>query len=192
MLVGTQMKNLSLFNIDTTDYLIHPEDFTGTALTSPALELLSDFKYSQPTIIDAHTNAANALEIMQHEHSHLKLVINKDDEMIGLIHLDQLSDQAIMRRIANGERRSEISIMDLMTPRHKIKALAYQQLKASTIADVINTLQTSGELYCLVVDRETHQIRGVISAEEISKRLHIPVHVHKAPTFLNIFDYVQQ
>jgi DeoR family transcriptional regulator, catabolite repression regulator len=53
---------------------------------------------------------------------------------------------------------------------------------------VLNTLQHNGEQHCLVIDTDSHHIRGVISASDIASRLHIPVHIEKAPTFLNIFD----
>lgn len=182
------MKTLALFNVEAIDHLVQPEEFIGTSLKSPALSIVSDFKHSQPTIIDAHTSAAEAEDIMLREHVRLKLVVDQDNEMIGLIPLESLSGQSIMRHMAKGTNRTDISVADLMAPRSQLKALAYQQLQDCTIADVINTLQSNGEQYCLVIDRESHHIRGVISAQDIAKRLHMPVHINKAPTFLSIFD----
>ncbi len=120
----------------------------------------------------------------------MKLVVDHDGEMVGLIHQEQLSAQAIMRRVAFGDSREDISVSDLMRPRERIKALAYQQLKNCNIADVINTLQSSGEQHCVVIDRESHQIRGVISAQDIARRLRVHFTVQQPPTFLHIFDSI--
>ena len=182
------MKTLALYAVEAIDHLVQPADFEGATLSSPALVVVADFKHSQPNMINAGTSAADALEMMQQEQSKLKLVIDNDGELVGLLHIDQLSDQAIMRRIAFGQSRNDILVADLMRPRERIKALAYQQLKHCTIGDVVNTLQSSGEQHCVVIDRESHQIRGVISAQDIARRLRMQLHIQQAPTFLHIFD----
>jgi len=182
------MKTLALYAVEAIDHLVQPADFEGATLSSPALSVVTDFKHSQPNMINASTSAADALEMMQQEQSKLKLVIDKEGELVGLLHIDQLSDQAIMRRIAFGQNRNDILVADVMRPRERIKALAYQQLKHCTIGDLVNTLQSSGEQHCVVIDRESHQIRGIISAQDIAKRLRMKLHIQQQPTFLHIFD----
>jgi Mg2+/Co2+ transporter CorC len=115
-------------------------------------------------------------------------VIDANQELIGLISYEQLSIQNVLQRLGKGVNRTDLTVADLMRPRSEIKALAYEQIKHCTIGDVLNTLQHNGEQHCLVIDTESHHIRGVISASDIANRLHIPVHIEKAPTFLNIFD----
>lgn len=182
------MKTLALYSVENIDHLVQPADFTGTTLQSPALSVVSDFKHSEPNMIDAATSAKAALQMMQQEHSKLKLVIDHAGEMVGLLPIDQLSEQAMMRHIAFGSSRDDIRVADLMRPRERIKALAYQQLKHCSISDVVNTLQSSGEQHCVVIDRENHQIRGVISAQDIARRLKMSLPIQQAPTFLHIFD----
>ncbi|GAA3546157.1 CBS domain-containing protein [Zobellella aerophila] len=182
------MKTLSLYPVEAIDHLVLPSDFTGASLNTPVLELVNDFKHSPPAIIDANTPATGALEMMHHEHAKLKLVVDEKGELVGLIGLEQLSGQSMIRQVANGNSRHEIQVADLMRPRKQLKALAYQQLQESTIADVIAALKSSGEQYCLIIERDSHHIRGVISAQDIAERLHISLDINKAPTFLNIFD----
>ncbi len=182
------MKKLHVNSLENIDSLVHPDDFSESMMTSPALDLLSDFKFTQPAVIEAKTNAAKAIEIMRHEHEHLKLVIDDNEEMIGLIHFEHLSDQVLIKKIAAGEDRHEIKVRDLMTPRQKLKSFDFDQLHSATVGDVIHALQTSGEAHCLVVDKKSHQIRGVFSADDISRRLHTQLTIHKTPTVLNIFD----
>ena len=184
------MKTLALYTVDAIDHLVQPADFDGTRLTSPALHVVTDFKHHEPNIISASTKASDALEMMQQEHSRLKLVVDNQAELVGLLAIEQLSEQALMRQVAFGSRRDEISVADVMRPRERIKALAYQQLKHCTIADVVNTLQSSGEQHCVVIDRDNHQIRGVISAQDIARRLKLPLTICQAPTFLHIFDSI--
>lgn len=182
------MKTLALYSVENIDHLVQPADFSGTTLQSPALTVVTDFKHHEPNMIDASTGARDALQMMQNEHSKLKLVVGQDGELVGLLPLEQLSEQAMMRHIAFGSSRDEIRVADVMRPRERIKALAYQQLKQCSISDVVNTLQSSGEQHCVVIDRENHQIRGVISAQDIARRLKIPLQIQQAPTFLHIFD----
>lgn len=182
------MKTLALYNVEAIDHLVQPSDFNDKTLNSPAMSVVTDFKHSLPNMINARSTARDALDIMQQEQTKLKLVVDNDGQLVGLLHLDQLSDQTIMRRMAFGESRDDILVADLMRPREKIKALAYQQLKQCSIADVVNTLQSSGELHCVVIDRESHQIRGIISAQDIARRLGLNLRIQQTPTFLNIFD----
>lgn len=182
------MKTLALYSVEAIDHLVQPTAFDGTSLNSPAMTLVTDFKHSQPNIVSASTKARDAREMMQNEHSKLKLVVDNNGELVGLLHLDQLSEQSIMRRVAFGDSREDITVADLMRPRERIKALAYQQLQHCSIGDVVNTLQSSGEQHCVIIDREIHQIRGVISAQDIARRLHVQLHIQQAPTFLHIFD----
>lgn len=182
------MKTLSLYTVDAADHLVHPRHFGHTHLHSPAMELVEDFSHSTPEVIDADTPAAHTQEIMLHEHSRFKLVVDNEGELVGLVEQEQLSGPAMLRRVANGDLRHEVTVSDLMRPREQLKALAYEQLQSCTIGDVITTLQHSGESYCLVVDRDHHQIRGVISARDLAERLHIDLDISKVPTFLNIFD----
>ena len=96
------MKTLSLFNLDAVDQLVQPTDFTETSLNSPALSVLSDFKHNQPTMIEGNTSATQALQMMQLEHCQLKLVVDADERMLGLIHIEQLSEQALLRQVIQG------------------------------------------------------------------------------------------
>ena len=102
------MKTLALYAVEAIDHLVQPADFDDTTLSSPALSVVTDFKHSLPNMISATSSASDALEMMQQEQSKLKLVVDNDGEMVGLLHLEQLSDQAIMRRVAFGDSRDDI------------------------------------------------------------------------------------
>lgn len=183
------MRTLTTYHIDQIDHLIQPNEFADMSLKSPALHILNDFKTNPPAILDADTKALDALEMMKHEHSALKLVVDAKQEMVGILSTAELSSQNIMQHVSKDVKAADLSVGDLMRPRDNLMALSYQQLQYCTVGDVLNTLQHCGEAYCAVIDIEQHQIRGVISAREIASRLHIPpVDITRQPNFLNIFD----
>lgn len=188
------MKPLMLYPLDAQDHLVQPDDFISTEISSelktPALSWLTDFKQHRPTMLEADTLATDALMMLEREHSHLKLVVDEKEALLGLISSRQLSAQSIMRRVVLGEARSEITVRDLMLTRQQLKAFAYQDLARSTIGEVLKTLQREGEAYCLVLDRDNHQIRGVLSSEDIAARLQLPKQLSPAPTFLQLCDSV--
>jgi CBS domain containing-hemolysin-like protein len=187
--IGVFMRKLNVYTVDHIDHLVQPKEFLETKLSSPALQIFTDFRQYSPSILDASTKALDALEMMNNEHSRLKLVVDAQEEMVGLISTEQLSTQNILQHLSKDVKATDLLVSELMRPRDRIIALSYQQIEHCTVGDVLNTLQHSGEPYCVVIDIENHQIRGVISAKDIADRLHIePVAITRIPTFLNIFD----
>jgi CBS domain containing-hemolysin-like protein len=184
------MKHLTLYPLDANDHLVQPNECHSHELNTAAIHWLTDFQQHQPSLLEAGTLATEALMMLEREHSKLKLVVDANEELIGLVSPQQLSAQSIMRRVVMGEARDEITVRDLMLPRSRLKALAYQDLLHSTISDVLSNLQREGEAFCLVLDRDSHQIRGVLSSEVIAERLQLPLKVTPAPTFLQLFDSV--
>ncbi len=184
------MKQLPLYSLDALDHLVQPSEFHQHELNTPAIQWLTDFQQHQPSLLEADTLATDALLMLEREHSDLKLVVDAKEELLGLIGPEQLSAQSIMRRVVLGEARNEVRVRDLMLPRARLKALAYDDLHHCRIGDVLNTLRREGQCYCLVLDRAQHQIRGVLSSEAIARRLELPWTVTPAPTFLQLCDSV--
>ncbi len=183
---GVFMRKISLQPLDFNDELVSPVMFDDWHLSTPALSLLTDFKRALPSVIDAYASAAKTLEVMAQEHSHVKLVVDRQQHLVGLFAADTRVDEALLKRVAQGEKRQEVSVLDLMVPRSRLKAITYARLQQVSIGDLLHSLEQSGENYCLVVDEEAHQIRGLISVHEISQRLHQPVAIHASPSFLHL------
>jgi len=60
-------------------------------------------------------------------------------------------------------------------------------VKKASISDVIDILQDNGEQHCLMIDREKHHIRGVFSASDISRKLHLPIDIQEKSSFYRVF-----
>lgn len=181
------MKSLKVLNLDSQDHLVHPEEFSEVKLESPALSIFTDFKTHQPLEIEGDIQAVQAEFLMRKAHVQLQLVVDKSEELIGMVSYDDLSEANLMLRQAKGHHREDIQVKHLMIPREHIKALSYDQLQLCTIGDVIHTLQQHHQQHCLVVDQEHHHIRGIVSAGDIARRLHIALEIENVPTFVDIF-----
>lgn len=181
------MKSMNLMALDNVDHLVHPEEFNEIGLHSPALSLIADFRQYQPRVIDSDTPAFRARYLMRKAHTPLRLVVDLNGEFIGLISMNELSEQNFMLQQARGLSRDDILVRDLMVPRKQIKALPYQELEHASIGDVMETLKQNRQRFCLVLDPEHHQIRGVISADDISTRVNVPLEIGQPDTFMEIF-----
>lgn len=182
------MKKLRMFSLDSIDHLLQPYEVDDVSLDSPALLVFTDFKKSQPLMIDANTGAAEAEHEMRKAHVKLKFVVDTSLEMVGIVSFRDLSSEAVIKAVADGVSRDDISVADLMRPRSKLRSLDVAELEEATVGDVIHTLQENGEQHCLVTDQIHHHIRGLISASDVARRLHLPVIIEQSPTFASIFD----
>ncbi len=185
------MKSLNLHKLEPIDHLAYPENHKTLDQDSSALEIFTDFAKSKPLVIHDDLPADVAENLMLTSHVKMKLVVNHNDEFVGLLSFDNLSAQRVMQRMSKGQPRSEIRVSDLMTRKADIQALDYQDLAGSSIAEVIQTLQKNGVQHCLVVNRNTHEIRGLISASDIARKLHLPISIAKVPSFVDIFEVIR-
>ncbi len=185
------MKTLALHSIDKVDHLVQPEEFQEVTLKSSALDIFTDFKKHRPLMIDKNTLAVEAEKEMLRSHVKMKLVVDDNKEFVGLISFEDIASQNIVKLVANGYQRSELTVADLMTPRSVIKALDYEDVSKANIANLVDTLQQNGVQHCLVVDSTLHHIRGLISASDIARKLKLSISVMKAPSFIDIFKVIR-
>lgn len=186
------MKNLTVYAVDAIDHLVQPDEFDDVTPESSALTILTDFRNHRPHVVEAHISAVEAAELMHQESVSFKLVVDSRNEFVGLISTEDLSEQSILlTQVAGGMRRDEVLVADLMHHRESIRAINYDEFKRSSVADIIYTLQRHGQQYYIVVDRDQHHIRGVVSSSEISRRLHAPIFVERQPSVADILSIVR-
>lgn len=185
------MHTLHFHTLESVDQLIKPDDYQHVELSSPALELLTDFARVNPLVIDGDTSADDAEKLMLKTHVKLKMVINSSGEFIGLISYEAVAGEPMIQLVAKGVARAEIRVSDLMTDRSALQALDYNDLASATVNDVIDSLQKNGVQHCLVVDSGSHHIRGVISASDIARKLHLAIPIYQQPSFVDIFSAIR-
>jgi len=186
------MKNLTLHKISSCDHLLFPNELFNVGLHSPATRLMIDFRKERPHIIDANIPIREGKNVLQKTHSELLVVADEKLEFAGLMSPAQFNEEAIIKRISNGEERNLMTVSDFMIKREAIRAFEYQAIKNTSIDNIIHTLQTYGERYCMVVDSADHSIVGMFSVNELSQRLHIPIDINQQPSFAELVTAIAQ
>ncbi|MFV8781210.1 CBS domain-containing protein [Microbulbifer sp. SA54] len=167
------MKKLNLTPLHDADKLVFPEEFDDLSLDSPALNFVTDFKQHHPSILTASVSAMDAAQVLRTGHLTSVLVMDHRGDFIGLLTAEDVSHQRVMQYVAAGISRHELTVGDLMRTRDRLQQLSFDELKHASIRDVLGTLRRSGQRHCLVVDTDRHQVRGLISADEVAARLHM-------------------
>ncbi|WP_024461474.1 CBS domain-containing protein [Marinimicrobium sp. LS-A18] len=167
------MKTLNIYKLDPVDHLVQPREFADLTEHSPALDLMTDFRAHQPHTVESSVSAVGVARLMAMEGVSWKLVVDSQQEFIGLLTAERLSEQYILvAQTLQGVERGDLTAGDLMLPRASIPALDLEALTSATVGDLVQVLREAGETHSLVLDRDQHHIRGVISVEDIAERLH--------------------
>lgn len=184
------MKKLSFCEVDSVDELAWPINMNELTDQSPALDVLTDFLYHKPLMIENTVSALGAQVLMQKSRVKLQCVIDHNNHFVGLITRDELNEQVMIKKISEGFDIKELDVTDFMVPRNHLQAFDYRDLLNATVADVVSALEGSGVQHCLVVDRENHKIRGVFSVDEIAAKLHIPIDIKDRSSFAHLFNAI--
>lgn len=149
-------------------------------IDDPALMVMIDFKQSKPPLISPDAAIDHALNEMKISGVHLMLVINKQEQIIGLISSeDILGEKPITliqeRRIS----RPEILVKMVMIPANQIIAFDMDDLRHARVGNVVNTLQQMRHHNALVLktnEKGQTLVRGLFSTSQISKQLHMDIY----------------
>ncbi len=187
------MTKLTLYPVLNVDELVRPDQAELLTVASPAMAFFTDFMRTEPLVIEAELAAAAARQVMLTTHVRLQLVVDKQGAFVGVISAQDLSEQAIVRHI--GERRvarDDIRVADLMTRKQDLLALHIGEVEHASIGDIVSFLKDNHQQHCLVVDEPHHQVRGIFSASDISRRLHLPIDIQEQSSFYKVFSQVEQ
>jgi predicted transcriptional regulator len=184
------MKTLSLLDLEKIDNIATPEQIQEVHINSPAISIFTDFHQNKPLMIDAATLAVDAINLMLKEHVHMKIVVTAEEDFLGVISSNEVSDQNIMAKITHGFSRDDLLVSDVMIPRSSLYAFSFEELKRAKVNDVIQALKHYKVRHCLVLDQEHHHIRGVISSSDIARKLKLPITIDVTTSFSKIFNSV--
>ena len=179
----------SLREVEAIDDLAWPNVNVDLSLDSPAVEFFNDYTSVQPRVLDANGSAVKAQKLMQETHVKLKLITDTK-ALIGIVTIDDLSDEQIIKKVSEGYRRDEIPLTEFMTAKRNLKAIAVDEVEKSTIFDVIRSLKDYDKRHCFVLDPSTHKVRGVFSANDISKMLNLDIDAQEPLDFHRVFSAV--
>lgn len=180
------MNKLNLKNIDTIKKLAVTEGVEELSLSSNALRFFTDFKEVTPLVIESNLSAVEARQLMKKSHVRLKLVIDENNELVGIVSAEDLLERKIIQKLQKGDKREDLSIKDFMIKKDTLNVLEYSALTNSNIKQVIEILKTSGQQHCLVVDSNENVVRGLFSVSDISRKLKVYIDIQDQPSFLKL------
>ncbi len=169
-----------------TSTLCQPSASPDTRLDSPATDIFTDFKFHAPRVIESGVSIDEAEQMMRKAHVKLKIVVDGDDRILGMLSYGDLSGERFQQLVGQGFTQGDINVNQVMTPRLEIRSLSYRELTQAKVGDVIETLRHEHCQHFLVTDNESGLVRGVISASDIARRLHIAIDISSTPSFAQI------
>jgi CBS-domain-containing membrane protein len=145
------------------------------SLDDPALEVMTDLERVAAVTIDPEASIEHAMRVMVRRNVRLLLVVNVDNEIVGLItSTDLLGEKPFLHLQEHGGRRADVQVRDIMTPHERLEALPMRDVRAARVGHVLETLKASRRQHALVVesDAEGHpMVRGIFSASQLSRQL---------------------
>jgi CBS domain containing-hemolysin-like protein len=129
---------------------------------------------------------------MKRTHVKLKLVIDSNESFRGVITLgDLMSAKVVQAMEESGLSRFELTVKQVMTPKSALHAIDIRDFELASVGDIVSTMKKYGDQHVLVVDPKRASIRGIVSANEIARRMHAPVIIaERANSFSDIFKAV--
>ena len=181
----TQIRTLHTKPLGDAAVLATPEVDEAMTLQSRAYEIFTDFTHYHPVTIDSDLSVTEAEALMQRAHVKLTLVINQAGSFSGVLSYGDLGGSRYQQLIGQGTAKEDIFVRDVMVHPVDLKAIAFEDLASASVEDVVATLQKEHRQHFLVLDQQA-KIRGIFSASDIARRLHIPIDITQAPTFADI------
>lgn len=159
-----------------TTYERPPQPPPLVHLDSPALEVMTDFKIVRAVTTPVSVTIDDALENMKTSGVRLLLVVDDDDQIVGILTASDVQGEKPIRLVEE-ERipRSRITVDMIMTPQPSIPVLNMLSVRNVQVGNVVATLHRLERQHVLVVevDPETkgQRVRGLFSLSQIGKQL---------------------
>ncbi len=96
-----------------------------------------------------------------------------------------LRGERYQQLIEQGMAHQDITVKDVMVTRDELHAVLFEDIGDATVGCIVDTLKREHRQHFLVMD-EQPKIRGIFSASDLARRLHIPIDISQAPTFADI------
>jgi len=184
------MRHLVLNEMSDVSDLIWPEEKKDISISSPATTFFTDFKLTQPLVVESTISADMARLLMLKSHVKLKLVVDANNKFLGVVSLEDVNDQNVTAMQSKKIKRESITVEDVMVPKSKISGFNYSEIEKADIETVIHHLKDNGQQHCLVLDDNSNKIRGIFSASDISRKLGLPINVQDTSNFYKVFSAV--
>ncbi|WP_346993172.1 hypothetical protein [Alteromonas gracilis] len=98
---------------------------------------------------------------MRQSHVRMMLVVNSQNRFMGIVTSHDVGEQQLIKRMTElNLLRDELTVNDFLRPKTSLMSFDFTELARSTVGDVVETLKDYGQQHCLVMDRDSHEVRG--------------------------------
>lgn len=138
-----------------TTYVRPPELPDRVYLKSPALDVMTDFRYVRPRTTLPTVPIDTALEYMKTSGVRLLLVTDDADHLVGIVTSYDIQGEAPIK-IAQETRvpRSQITIAQVMTPQSRVQLISMISVRNAQVGHVVETLRALEQRHLLVLDAD--------------------------------------
>lgn len=179
--------------------LVSRDDDDTLTNDATASELLKDFYRQAPVIARSSREIQEVRKTLDVTGETFCVVINRNDEVVGILPLKDLVGSWPMS-LANqrGSSIADITASDVMRPVWSLPTIGFSKLQSLNVDELISVFNELHSDYLLVTDTvavgaEERVIRGVLSADELSRRLGIQVNPDPRPgSFSDIVHAVRK
>ncbi len=143
---------------------------------SPAISAMTDLKKVSAVTIHAGESIDAANDKMKQRGIRSLIVTDLHEDIIGLITAtDILGEKPLQYIQANGGKRADISVEDIMTPASKVECFAIKDVSEARVGDIIETLKHDHRQHAMVVDNQGANnqmtVRGIFSLNQIARMM---------------------
>ncbi len=173
-----------------------PSTFTLVRADSPALCVMTDLKQVTAATIGPDVTLAHATQTMISRGVRLLLVVNRDDEVLGVITArDTQGERPVQMIQKQGGKFGDLLVKDLMCPREEIDLINIDDVLRAKVSDIVTTLVALKRQHAMVGDSDPvtdkMRIRGIFSATQIGRQLGAAIQTFDvASTFGEIESYL--
>lgn len=171
------MKTLTYVSTKSVNELTWPTTIENINIYSPAVTVFTDFQKAGPRVIESNARADELVQLMRKEHVRMKIVVDADNHFVGIVSLEDLSEDVFIKQVANGFDRSELMVADLMRSKEMLLALSYKSLLHSDIESLLFSQRNNKLQHLLVIDEDTKAIRGLVSSNDVARQLRLDIDV---------------
>lgn len=141
-----------------------------------ALQVMLDFNAVKAQTISPDEHIDVALREVTNTPYHVLLVVNKEQQLLGLLGSEDLLGEKPLKAIQERRlSRMDLTVNMVMTPYNELIGLDIESLRHARVGHIIETLHSNKQHYALVINihekDNTHVIHGLFAASYLSKQL---------------------
>lgn len=160
-------------------------------LDDPAELVMTDFCRVTAFTIDPDVSVDTAARVMRRRKIHLLLVVDVDNEVLGIITSNDLIGEKTLQCISNrGIVREDALVRDIMTAADRLEVISMDDVRHAHVGHVVATLRASGRRHAAVVDEDAagrQVLRGLFAASQLERQTGEPVNTPEiAQSFADI------